>query len=270
MNYLKRYPELINVVWQDLAKTNNFRMIAEILLPLPFLSISLVFFYFNKIPEAYFTAFFFFLTGLRLSHNAQHNIVGCSKKTCDIILFCLSLLMMNSMHAVQVTHLRHHANCLGDNDEEGFCAKMKFYEALLYGPLFTINMHRNALKYGSQKQRLYIKVELLAEVLVFIYCVLAAPLFLQIFIYSMLFANCLTAFFCVWLVHYALEEHNGLGRTVRNPILNILSFNMFLHVEHHLFPQVPTYNLVRLAKRIDLQTNKFKENSVFGFKLRKE
>lgn len=171
--------------------------------------------------------------------------------------------MMNSMHAVQVTHLRHHTNCLGEGDEEGYCAKMNCFHALLYGPLFTINMHKNALKFGSRKQVFYIKLELATELILLVYAFVLAPIFIQIFIYSMLFANCLTAFFCVWLVHYAFEEHGGIGRTVRNPVLNMISFNMFLHVEHHLFPQVPTYNLEKLAKRIDAKTNKFKAHPVF-------
>ena len=269
MNYLKHHPELKNVPWRDLTEISKKRVLGEVLLPLPFLFISLLLFYFHKIPEAYLAAFFFFLTGLRLSHNAQHNILGCSKKICDIILFCLSPLMMNSMHAVQVTHLRHHANCLGDGDEEGFCAKLRAHEALFYGPLFTINMHRNALKFGSKKQRLFIKAELLSEAFLLTYCLINGPLFLQIFVYSMLFANCLTAFFCVWLVHYSCDATEKIGRTVRNPLLNAISFNMFLHVEHHLFPQVPTYNLVKLAKRIDEKTENFRKNSVFGFKPRK-
>lgn len=262
MSY-KHYPELQKVPWRDLIKPNKFRLITEVLLPLPFLISCLILFHHSQIIPAYLASFFFFLTGLRLSHNAQHNILGCSRKICDVILFVLSPLMMNSMHAVQVTHLRHHANCLGDGDEEGLCAKMNGFQAFLYGPLFTINMHRNALRFGSKKQVLYIHTELLTETVLLTYTFLAGPLFLQIFVYSMLIANCLTAFFCVWLVHYAFEEHGGIGRTVRNPILNKLSFNMFLHVEHHLFPQVPTYNLEILAKRIDIQTDKFKSNLVF-------
>ena len=263
MNYLNIYPELQKVLWCDLVKINKWQLTKEILLPLPFLGLCFYFLTEYQLIPALIAAFFFFLTGLRLSHNAQHNIVGCSKKCCDLILFILSPLMMNSMHAVQVTHLRHHKLCLTPEDEEGLCAKMPFYQALIYGPLFTINMHRNAFKYGSSRQKKWITAELITEAILLIFCLSGAPLSIQIFVYSMLIANCLTAFFCVWLVHYACDGIQKVSRTVRNPFINRLSFNMFLHVEHHLFPQVPTCKLRVLAKRIDAQTDRFKMNSVF-------
>ena len=138
MNYLDIYPELQKVQWCDLVKISKWHLIKELLLPLPFLGICFYSLSTYQLMYALPASFFFFLTGLRLSHNAQHNIVGCTKKGCDIILFILSPLMMNSMHAVQVTHLRHHQLCLTPEDEEGFCAKMPFYQAFVYGPLFTI------------------------------------------------------------------------------------------------------------------------------------
>ena len=263
MNYLEIHPELKQVRWCDLIKISKTKVLREMVLPLPFLFLCFYFLQQSQYIGGIAAAFFFFLTGLRLSHNAQHNIVGCSKRSCDWILFILSPLMMNSMHAVQVTHLRHHNLCLSPEDEEGYCAHMPFYKAILYGPLFTIHMHRNAFKYGSGKQRQWIIAELSAEFILLAFCLLSDYLNLQLFVYSMLFANCLTAFFCVWLVHYDCDGYNKVSRTVRNPLINKLSFNMFLHVEHHLFPQVPTCNLGELAKRIDKVSDKFKKNSVF-------
>ena len=35
------------------------------------------------------------------------------------------------------------------------------------------------------------------------------------------------------------------------PFFFFLTFNMFLHVEHHLFPQIPTAHLPLLARRLD-------------------
>ena len=41
------------------------------------------------------------------------------------------------------------------------------------------------------------------------------------------------------------------ARTERNGLLNLLSANLFYHIEHHLYPDVPTHNLPKLAKRLD-------------------
>ncbi len=64
-------------------------------------------------------------------------------------------------------------------------------------------------------------------------------------------AQCLTAFFAVWITHHDTED-DGLGaRTQRSRLINLVSYNMFFHLEHHLFPAVPVKRLGRLAERID-------------------
>ena len=178
-------------------------------------------------------------------------------------MFGLSLLMMNSMHVVQVTHLHHHKHCLNEYDVEGHCAKMPFYEAILYGPLFTIYMHKNAWKLGSQYQRKWIALEVTGEIIFLIFALTSGILILEIFVLLMLLANCLTGFFCVWLVHYGCDGIKKVSRTMRSSIVNKITMNMLLHVEHHLFPQVPTYNLGKLAQRIDKEAEKFRQNLVF-------
>ena len=68
---------------------------------------------------------------------------------------------------------------------------------------------------------------------------------------AMLAAQCLTAFFAVWITHHD-TEHDGLGaRTQRNWLVNLVTYNMFFHLEHHLFPAVPVKRLGRLAARMD-------------------
>ena len=42
-----------------------------------------------------------------------------------------------------------------------------------------------------------------------------------------------------------------LAQTLRNRLKSFVTFNMFFHDEHHLFPQVPTYRLATQAERID-------------------
>lgn len=59
------------------------------------------------------------------------------------------------------------------------------------------------------------------------------------------------AFFAVWLVHHDTHEAPELARTQRGKWMNWLTFSMFYHLEHHLFPAVPTIKLPELAQRID-------------------
>ena len=68
---------------------------------------------------------------------------------------------------------------------------------------------------------------------------------------AMAIGQCLTAFFAVWTVHHDCAEATPPARTIRHPVRRIVTFNMFFHLEHHLFPQVPTARLHLLARRID-------------------
>lgn len=75
----------------------------------------------------------------------------------------------------------------------------------------------------------------------------------------MFFINASSGLIAVWGLHHDCDE---IGRTERNPIVNALTFNLFYHAEHHLFPAVPTDNLPKLAKRLDKVAPHFSKNSV--------
>ena len=62
--------------------------------------------------------------------------------------------------------------------------------------------------------------------------------------------ECFTGFFAVWTVHHDCDEAH-IARTQRGWLRNFVSYNMFYHLEHHLFPNVPTCHLPELAKRLD-------------------
>jgi fatty acid desaturase len=42
-----------------------------------------------------------------------------------------------------------------------------------------------------------------------------------------------------------------IARTLRNRLKSAVAFDMFFHVEQHLFPRVPTCRLPELARRLD-------------------
>jgi fatty acid desaturase len=67
----------------------------------------------------------------------------------------------------------------------------------------------------------------------------------------MLVAQCLTAFFAVWITHQGCDDSGLVARTQRSRLVNFLSYNMFFHLEHHMFPGVPVKRLPELAERLD-------------------
>ena len=141
---------------------------------------------------------------------------------------------------------------------------MSWYGALLFGPLFPFLLHWTALTEGETKVRLGVLAELMLNLgwLWLVFGVLEIPA-LRYHVTAMAVGQCLTAFFAVWTVHHHCDRSHDIARTLRNRVKNMVTFNMFLHIEHHLFPRVPTCHLPQLATRIDRAAPDLKQKMVF-------
>jgi len=243
---------LKEVNWKDLVQLKQADVWSELFISLPWLLASFSFAYFEWYIPALFCSFMFFLTGLRQVHNAFHFALGISRQNTHWTMFILSILMLGSMHAVQINHLRHHQHCMQDEDVEAKSAQMKWWQALLFGPIFPLILHKKALEVGTFTQRKWIFAELFANLLLLIMVFIILDIsILKYHVFAMLVGQCMTAFFAVWTVHHDTADHVYMARTVRNEFKRVITYNMFYHVEHHLFPAVPTRNLHILAKRLD-------------------
>ncbi len=252
------------VGWRDLVPVTLFEILREPLLPAAWLAASLLAAAYSHQIIALGFSFVFFLTGLRLIHNAFHSALGLSRRATEVVLWVMSLVMLGSMHAVQFNHLRHHRLALSEGDVEGRHANMPAWRALLFGPAFPFLLHVTALRDGNRKLRATVVGELLLSAM---WVVLVFRVFkssaLRYHVNAMALGQCLTAFFAVWTVHHHCDRTHYIARTLRNKIKNGITFNMFLHIEHHLFPRVPTCHLPELSRRIDRVAPELKSKIVF-------
>lgn len=160
--------------------------------------------------------------------------------------------MLGSMHAVRWNHLRHHRHCLRDDDIEAMGARRSAWGAIRLGPIFPLRLHKAALAGAAPREWRWIAAELTGNlaVVALVAVVLPHPA-LVYHLLAMAAGQCLTAFFAVWTVHHDCARAYPPARTIRNRLRAALTFNMFFHLEHHLFPQVPTAHLPLLARRLD-------------------
>ena len=79
----------------------------------------------------------------------------------------------------------------------------------------------------------------------------------------MLIGEFMMAFFAVWIVHRGTSDNPRIARTQRSRWKNLISLNMFYHMEHHLFPAVPTINLPALAERLDESVPELEKKNSF-------
>ena len=252
------------VAWKDLLNLNQVEIVHELLISLPWLMGSCFAAYHEQYIIALGCSFMFFLTGLRQVHNAFHYSLGLPRHVTEWIMFVLSILMLGSMHAVQINHIRHHRYCMTEEDVEAMSARMSWWQAILIGPVFPLRLHQKAIEVGNSSERAWIYSELAANVCLIglVFGVLELK-WLNYHVIAMAIGQCLTAFFAVWTVHHDCESERFQTRTIRGKLKALLTYNMFFHVEHHLFPAVPTCKLGLLAKRLDSVSSELELKKVF-------
>lgn len=255
-------PRLREVRWRDLARLSPGEKIVENTITLPWLAVSLWLAYHHHYLLALPFSFLFFLTGLRQVHNGFHHTLGTSDVSTSMTLVLNSILMLAAMHAVKYNHLRHHKFCLQPEDVEGNCARMPGWIALGYGPVFLFRLHATALRSGGRAIRRAVRIELTMIVCFTLAVFLLHCHWLQYHVIAMLAGELMTAFFAVWTVHHDCDDE-VFARTLNPGWKNWFTYNMFFHLEHHLFPGVPTIKLPTLAKRIRQQLPDLQPKKVF-------
>lgn len=242
---------LKKVQWKDLKQLSVMDMLIENNLSIPWLLLSWLLAYYGCYVAALPFSAFFFLTALRQVHNGFHNSLGTNRFLTWLSLYLNSLLMMASIHAVKFNHIRHHKYCLSEEDYEGKSAGMSWYGAILYGPIHMFLIHKVTLQAGNRNYVRNVIIELASIALVIFTVFFFHIHFLIYHIIVMILAEFLMAFFAVWTVHHDTAHAPEFARTQRGGWKNKITFSMFYHLEHHLFPAVPTIKLPELARRID-------------------
>ena len=253
-----------SVQWRDFSKLSPRQTLRELTLFVPWLLSSWFFAQRGWWIVALACSFVFFLVGLRIVHDAHHNNLGLGRRGDDAVMLFLSVLMLSSMHAVQYNHLRHHRHCMSEEDIEARSARLPAYKALLSGPAFPFRLHHTALANGSRRVRRWTIVELGSAAGWVAAVVLWLDFrFLFYHVIVMGIGQCFTAFFAVWTVHHDCDRSHFIARTVRGRFKALVTYNMFFHTEHHLYPGVPTRNLPELADRLDQAAPELQQHRVF-------
>ncbi len=239
-----------NIPWHDLTPLSWLDIIRELTLPLPWLLLSWVLYASALWPLGAIGSFMFFLCALRLNHEAIHSNLALPRRADSLVMHVLSALMLGSNHAESWCHLRHHKFAMGPEDHEGKCGHMTAWEVLRYGPRFPVDINLTAWRRGSARTRKLIRRDwLCCAGFMGLAIVLAHP-FLLLHVAAMICAQCLAAFFAVWVTHQGLSDSAVAARSQRGP-LAAAAYLMFYHREHHLFPKVPVSRLPQLAARLD-------------------
>lgn len=203
--------------------------------------------------------FFTFVAVVTVTHDVVHGTLGLNKRQADWALFFMGAILMESGHAYRITHHRHHAHFPGDtedDDPEGYPAHVSLIGATLYGPVFLTRLWLWA--WGRSRTRPDQRAWLLIEAALPWIIVVAGVLLWDRTPYILWYAGMAVVGSWVYPLLTVYLPHKDFGdtpltqtHTLRGRIIPAIFLELTYHLEHHLYPQVPSHHLKRLADRLD-------------------
>lgn len=198
--------------------------------------------------------FLIFIAIVTSTHDVVHSALGLGRRSTEWWLFILGAILLASGHSYRMTHLRHHSVFPGPDDPEGDPARMTFWRAVLHGPAFLPLLWIWSFRRASAAQRRWLLAEAVFAVS-FVACgVLLLPVTKAVLLYSGLVYSGAWVF-PLLTVHL---PHRNYGdspftqtHTMRGWVIPKLFLELTYHLEHHLYPQVPSHNLARLSKQLE-------------------
>jgi fatty acid desaturase/membrane-associated phospholipid phosphatase len=198
-----------------------------------------------------------------LMHEGMHGVLFPNHYWNWMVSVLLGSTFLMSFSSYRVLHMRHH-RYLGDprdpDDYHNYSRSRAMvwflhFVRLTFGPLlYLILIPLFALRYGSSAQRKLICIEY--TILFSIYSVLfrmfPARELLLVWFVPLLLMGMFTAIrgFTQHGITEATDPYLASRTMLPNPVIAFFLMNENYHLEHHLFPEIPSYRLRRLHQMI--------------------
>lgn len=198
--------------------------------------------------------FAIFVSVVTVTHDVVHDALELGRGASEFALFALGTVLLESGHAYRITHRQHHRVFPGPDDPEGDPARLPLPGAILYGPLFLPRLWCWAVRRRGHCERLW----LLTEAGVAIGFIAGGILLFPLTSAPLLYAALVIAGSWTYPLLTVHLPHRHYGdtpltqtHTLRGRIIPAVFLELTYHLEHHLYPQVPSHNLPELARRLD-------------------
>jgi fatty acid desaturase len=197
-----------------------------------------------------------FVAVVTVTHDVVHRSIGLGPRATDWALLLCGLVLLESGHAYRATHLQHHRLFPSEEDPEGYPAHLSLFGAVLYGPVFLVRLWWWALRdaRGDRSQRRW----LLAEAALPLAAVAGGAAVLPWTAAPLWYAAMAVVGSWVYPLLTVHLPHRDFGdtpltqtRTLRGHIIPAVFLELTYHLEHHLYPQVPSHHLAELGRRLD-------------------
>ena len=245
----------LEVLGKDLLEVTPFQRIWSILRPVFCVAAYFVFAARGWwMPAVLAVAGLMFITYVSTSHDLLHRTLGFSRRVNDALLAFTEMLVLRSGHAFRLTHLQHHRHFPQDDDVEGLVARLPWWRALLSGIGNQSRLFFWAWKRAAAKDRGWMAIEAAWAIGVVEVSIVLFPTtkILLIYVSLIVASSWLYPLATVWVPHRA-DGKDKLTQThaVRGRLVPELFLQHTYHLEHHLYPAVPSYRWRELARRLD-------------------
>jgi fatty acid desaturase len=196
-----------------------------------------------------------------LSHEGHHNLLFRSRRANHAASLALCLPLLHSPSAYRVLHELHHRFLGGPGDPDEYRnytdnRRLRWalqwvrltMGTLVYMPLIPVVAFRRA----NRDERRWIVGEYVAMSVVWVWVFATVPI--HVLLQAWLIPGVLVGYISAVraLAQHALTDGGDpllASRSVRsNPVVSFLLLNENYHLEHHLFPEVPSYRLPALRR----------------------
>jgi beta-carotene hydroxylase len=204
------------------------------------------------LPAGVFVAF---LSVIATTHDLVHGSLGLRRNARDLALAALPALVLQSGHVYRTTHPQHHRAFPHGEDPEGLTADASLVRTLLEGPVFLPRLwlwaHRRTASHPRQRRLLL--AEAAVPPVAFGAGIALLPWTAAVLTWTVLttLAGWLLPLLTVHLPHRRHgDTPETVARSLRWPLVPRLLLGLTHHLEHHLYPQVPSHHMAELARRL--------------------
>jgi beta-carotene hydroxylase len=201
-----------------------------------------------------FVVFGVFVAIVTATHDVVHRTLGLGERATDVWLFLLGLVLLESGHAYQMTHRQHHRLFPSPEDPEGYPANLSLVGAVLYGPVFLVRLWCWSFVRADLRTRCWLIAEASAPVAAVVGGVLlwSTTPYLLFYAVMAIVGSWVYPLLTVYLPHHDYgDDPLTQTRTLRGRVIPAVFLELTYHLEHHLYPQVPSHNLPELAARLE-------------------
>jgi beta-carotene hydroxylase len=195
-----------------------------------------------------------FVAIVTATHDVVHRTLGLSERATGVWLFLLGLVLLESGHAYQMTHRQHHRLFPSPEDPEGYPANLSFVGAVAYGPVFLVRLWFWSFRRADTRVRAWLLAEGLAPFAAIVGGVLlwSATPYVLAYAAMAIVGSWVYPLLTVYLPHHDYgDEPLQQTRTLRGRVIPAIFLELTYHLEHHLYPAVPSHNLPELSRRLE-------------------